>query len=110
MVIKKSVSRYVFEVINLLFMLFMIVVTLYPLLYVLFASFSDSDALTRLGGGFLWKPLGFNLDAYKSTFKNPAIFTGYMNTIFIAVSYTHLDVYKRQQWKFLRQFYESGGI
>lgn len=85
MVIKKSVSRYVFEVINLLFMLFMIVVTLYPLLYVLFASFSDSDALTRLGGGFLWKPLGFNLDAYKSTFKNPAIFTGYMNTIFIVI-------------------------
>ena len=83
MKIRKTLSRRIFEVFNVVFMLFMIVVTLYPILYVIFASFSDADELTRLGNKFLWHPLGFNLSAYKTTFKNPQIVTGYLNTIFV---------------------------
>lgn len=81
--IRKTLSRRIFEVFNVLFMIFMMVVTLYPVLYVIFASFSDADELTRLGNQFLWHPLGFSLSAYKTTFKNPQIVTGYLNTIFV---------------------------
>lgn len=85
MKIKESKSRIAFEIFNTVFMIFMVIITLYPLLYVLFASFSDSAALTRLGGGILLRPLNFTTDAYVKAFKNPSIVSGYMNTLFILV-------------------------
>lgn len=85
MKIKESKSRIAFEIFNTIFMIFMVIITLYPLLYVLFASFSDSAALTRLGGGILLRPLNFTTDAYVKAFKNPSIVSGYMNTLFILV-------------------------
>ena len=85
MKIKESKSRIAFEIFNTVFMFFMVIITLYPLLYVLFASFSDSAALTRLGGGILLRPLNFTTDAYVKAFKNPSIVSGYMNTLFILV-------------------------
>jgi putative aldouronate transport system permease protein len=60
----------------------LIVVTLYPLLYVAFASFSDASRLVA-HQGFLFAPLGFSLEAYRSVIKNPGILTGYGNTLFI---------------------------
>jgi putative aldouronate transport system permease protein len=62
----------------------MVVITLYPLLYVAFASFSEAS---RLIGhrGLLYAPLGFSVEAYKSVFQNPGILTGYKNTLFILV-------------------------
>lgn len=62
----------------------LIVVTLYPLLYVLFASVSDANQLVS-NRDFLWRPLGFTLEAYKSVMKNPGIMLGYRNTLFIVV-------------------------
>ncbi|MET3546750.1 putative aldouronate transport system permease protein [Paenibacillus favisporus] len=74
----------IFNVINYALMIFLVVVTLYPLVYVLFASFSDSARL--LGHkGFLWRPLGFSLDAYKSVLDNPGIGIGFRNTLFILI-------------------------
>ena len=80
---KKTKLRYAFEIFNFLFMLGMIVVTLYPILYVVFASFSDSDALTRLGNRLLLKPVGFNTNAYAKALANPNILSGYLNTLFL---------------------------
>jgi len=83
-IIKESASRKAFNVLNILFMLFISVVTLYPMLYVIFASFSQpSDFLMH--EGLLLRPLGFTTDIYKMVFKNPMILKGYMNTIFIVV-------------------------
>ena len=45
-------------------MLLMICVTVYPVLYVIFASFSDSNRLMR-HSGFLLHPVGTSLAAYK---------------------------------------------
>ncbi|BCG59266.1 hypothetical protein [Paenibacillus sp. URB8-2] len=58
----------------------LIAVTLYPLLYVLFASLSDGDRLLA-HRGLLWKPLGFVTFAYERALSNPAVWTGYWNTI-----------------------------
>jgi putative aldouronate transport system permease protein len=65
-------------------LLALVIVTLYPLLYVAFASLSDAGRLIA-HRGFLLAPLGFSLEAYVSVFKNPGILTGYRNTLFILV-------------------------
>ncbi|RTE11516.1 carbohydrate ABC transporter permease [Paenibacillus whitsoniae] len=81
---KTSLSDRTFNVIIHVLLLMLVVVTLYPLLYVALASFSDGLQLVT-HKGFLYRPLGFSLEAYKSVFHNPAILTGYRNTLFILV-------------------------
>lgn len=83
--IKESPSRKAFNVFNIIFMLCMIVITLYPLLYVVFASMSDSNELMK-HSGLLLKPVGFSWAAYKAVFKNPNILQGYKNTIIVLIS------------------------
>lgn len=58
----------------------LIAVTIYPILYVLFASLSDGDRLLA-HRGLLWRPLGFVTFAYERALSNPAVWTGYRNTI-----------------------------
>lgn len=83
--IKESPSRKAFNVFNIIFMLCMIVITLYPLLYVVFASLSDSNELMK-HSGLLLKPVGFSWAAYKAVFLNPNILHGYKNTIIVLIS------------------------
>lgn len=79
---KKSLSRKVFLAFDILIMIALMVVCLYPMLYVVFASLSDSGKLMA-ATGLLLKPAGFSLAAYKSVIQNPMIGTGYINTLFI---------------------------
>jgi putative aldouronate transport system permease protein len=58
----------------------LVAVTLYPLIYVLFASFSDGDLLMARKG-LLWKPAGFSTLAYERALGNPAVWSGYWNTL-----------------------------
>ena len=74
----------IFMILNYTFLILLVMVTLYPLLYVLFASLSDSAQLLA-NKGLLWKPVGFSLEAYKSVLANPGIATGFRNTLFILV-------------------------
>ena len=73
----------VFDVINILFMLFLVLITIYPFLYVLFASLSDPLRLYA-HSGVLLAPLGFSLKGYMYVFNYQAIWNGYMVTIFLA--------------------------
>lgn len=91
MLIKKKPADRVFDVINIVIMLLLILITLYPFLYIIIASLSNSDDLIRHTGLLLY-PLGLNLNAYKMVFQNPSIFTGYGNTIFILVAGTALNL------------------
>lgn len=88
---KKSFGSRMFDTANILFMLSMIVVTIYPFWYVLMASLSDSNLLMA-HSGFLFTPLGFTIGAYKMVIKNPNIITGYANTIFVVFTGTLLSV------------------
>lgn len=80
--IKRSAGEKIFLVVNYIFMIFFMFIMLYPMYYVLIASFSDSIALSA-HEGLLLKPLGFTLDAYKLMSKNPMILRGYGNTLFV---------------------------
>ncbi|MFC7149765.1 carbohydrate ABC transporter permease [Cohnella cellulosilytica] len=67
-----------------LMLLALVVVTLYPLLHVIFASFSSPAEIVS-HRGLLWKPLGFSLEAYKLVFADPRVYIGYRNTLFIVI-------------------------
>lgn len=83
--IKKSKLRIAFEGFNTVFLTFLVLISLYPVLYIVFASLSDAAELTKLGGDMLFRPLGFTLEAYRKAFANPNIASGYVNTIFVLV-------------------------
>lgn len=61
---------------------------LYPFWHEIMLSFSSLEASMK-GGIFLW-PKGFNLDTYKSVFKNPNIYTGFRTTIIVTIAGTAL--------------------
>jgi putative aldouronate transport system permease protein len=80
-----------FGYINILFMLVLCAVTLYPFLYVALASLSDATSLLQQRGIML-KPAGFDLGAYKAVFENPMIVKGYQNTLIYVVLGTTINL------------------
>jgi putative aldouronate transport system permease protein len=83
-------SRYIFEWVNYLFMVFMCLLMLYPFLFVLAASLSDSSVVARGMVGII--PQGFNTRAYEEVFKYQNIWSGYRNTILYTVCGTLLNI------------------
>lgn len=65
-------------------------VTLYPLIYTLSASFSKPMHIMS-GEVWLW-PVEFTLDSYKRVFTSGNIINGYRNTIFYAVVGTSINL------------------
>ena len=61
----------------------MLLLVLYPLWFIVIASFSDPSAVA---GGHVWLwPVGFTLDGYDELFKQPEVWSGYRNTIVYTV-------------------------
>lgn len=60
-----------------------LVIVLYPLIYVVAASFSDPQAVIS-GKVILW-PVDVTLRGYQAVFKNPKILTGFANSCFICL-------------------------
>lgn len=83
MVYKPSIGEKIFNVFNIIFMAFMIVITLYPFWYCITCSLSK-DIVGNTATLMLW-PKGFSIDAYIAVFKNPIILTGYKVTIFVVI-------------------------
>ncbi|QAY68592.1 carbohydrate ABC transporter permease [Paenibacillus protaetiae] len=72
-------------------MLVLVVITLYPFLYVLFASFSNPADLIQ-HRSLLLAPTGFSLESYKLVFENPMISIGYVNTLIYVLAGTALNL------------------
>ena len=81
--IKLSKGDRVFVTINGILLALFFIVELYPMIYVLSASFSDPQAV---GGGemLLW-PVRPSLEGYQYILQYKTIWTGYLNTIFYTV-------------------------
>ncbi len=88
--IRESRADRIFNFANhTLLTLFMLLI-LYPLIYILSASFSDGAAVIS-GRVILW-PVDFSLEAYKKIMTYSSIWTGYGNTIFYTIVGTVLNV------------------
>jgi len=72
-------------------MIGVITITVYPILYVLFASVSDPGRLITHRGLLFW-PLGFQLQGYERVFQNRMIVLGYRNTIMYASVGTCINI------------------
>ncbi|MFR8089065.1 MAG: carbohydrate ABC transporter permease [Lachnospirales bacterium] len=84
MVNARSKGDRIVDIIIIIFMIFLGVIMLYPMLYELMVSFSDPAELIRHRGILIW-PLGFDTTAYQLVLSNHQILTGYANTLFILV-------------------------
>lgn len=91
MVIKKTASQKAFDVFNYVFLTLLVLLTLYPCIYVVVASLSDPNEVMKAGGLMIW-PKDFQLDTYKLVFKNRMILVGYKNTIFYVVVGTAINL------------------
>lgn len=111
--IKKTPSRILFEVINVLVLIVIAMICIAPIIHVVFASFSDPTLLTQNSGLILW-PLSdathpLTTKGYEIVFNNNSLIRGYANTIFyvgigtcVSVLFTSLGAYcvsrKRTMW------------
>ena len=79
-----------FTIINYTLLTLFLLVILYPLVYVVSASFSDGAAVIA---GKVWLlPVNPSLLAYKKVFSYPLIWSGYGNSLFYAVVGTLVNV------------------
>ncbi|TLS52129.1 carbohydrate ABC transporter permease [Paenibacillus antri] len=88
---RRSWGERSFDAGNIAFMLALSLITLYPLVFVLFSSLSDPAEVVR-NRGLLLYPKGFNLDAYRLVFDNPNIKTAYLNTLIYVVCGTTVNL------------------
>ena len=72
-------SDKIFDIINYTFMILILLIVLYPLYFVVIASFSSPNEVAA-GKVMLWIK-GFNIKGYAEIFKFSKIWTGYLNSI-----------------------------
>lgn len=90
MKIKSTKGDRLFEIIITIIGLFLLFSILYPLIFVLAASFSDPDLVLR-GDVKLW-PKGFTVEPYKMVFENDEIWLGYRNTLLYTIVGTFINI------------------
>ena len=72
-----------FDACNVIFMLLILAIILYPLYFTVIASFSEPIAVAL--GEVKFLPAGFTLDAYRHVLEYKQIWVGYKNTIIYTV-------------------------
>ena len=80
--IKTSTGSKIFDVCNTIVLLLLCFVTLYPMWYVICASFTNNVYLVSHPGA-VWWPVGFTTGSYKMAFEHPLILSGYKNILLI---------------------------
>ncbi len=91
MKIKQSKGDTVLDVVITIVMVALCFVTLYPMYYVICASFSNNRALLATPG-VLWYPQGFNFGAYIMAFKHPLLLSGYKNIMIVLIVSLPLNI------------------
>ncbi len=87
---KRKPGEFIFDICNVLIMALISVLCLFPIIHIIFASFSEPTQLLS-HNGILYKPLGFTLIGYKLVFRDSIILRGYINTIGYVVIGTSLS-------------------
>lgn len=80
----------IFTIFNYCFLTLMFLVTLYPIIFVVSASFSDPKALMA---GRVWLfPVDFSLEGYRVVMNYKRVWTGFGNSLYYAVVGTMINV------------------
>ena len=86
----ETLSDRIFDTINIIIMVVLFVIFVWPLWFVIIASFSD-PILVNSGQVMLY-PKGLTLDGYEMMLKYKQLWRGYGNTIFYTVAGTALNM------------------
>lgn len=89
-VIHESAGDRIFDVINTLLMVFALVAVLYPLIFVVSSSLSESRAV--VSGEVWFLPVGFDLAGYDAVFKHKSIINGFLNSFFYMIVGTLINI------------------
>lgn len=89
---RRSKSQSFFSAINIVLLMILSLITLYPFAYVVFASLSNPVKFMSNQGVLFW-PDGFSLTAYRKVFQNSSIYIGYANTLFYVIVGTAVNIY-----------------
>lgn len=89
--IKPSKGYRTFQVVNTVIMILVIIVTLYPFVYLIAQSFSSDVAVSS--GQVTIFPIDFSLETYKYILRDNSFFKFYGNTIFYSVVGTAISVF-----------------
>lgn len=87
---KKTTGRKLFEIVNHSLIILLCIVTLYPFVYVLAASFSSDTAI--LTGQITVFPKDFHFTSYQKVWEYPLILRSYANTIIYTVVGTSVNM------------------
>ena len=80
----------IFEIVNHTLLTLILIVVLYPILYIIAASFSDPQAV--ISGEVFIFPVRPTLRGYEAVFKNKKILTGFAFSVFYLVFGTALNI------------------
>jgi len=89
-IISNSFSDRVFDITNIVIMIILLFIFVWPLWFVIISSFSDPFEVWT-GNVILW-PKGFTLKAYEELIKYEPIWIGYRNTIFYTIVGTIINL------------------
>ncbi len=87
---KKINQDKVVYAVNYLLLSLLLLVVLYPLIYIVSCSFSSGDAL--MSGKVRLFPVDITMDSYKAVFKYESIWVGYFNSIVYTVTGTVISI------------------
>lgn len=88
---KKHFGEIAFDWLNIVSMLVLSFIFLYPLWYCFVSSFSDAFSISQHTGMLFW-PIGYSVASYKLMFSNPMIMRGLFNSLFYVVTGTLLNI------------------
>jgi putative aldouronate transport system permease protein len=123
--VKHGLDDIIFDTLNTIFMLLVLIVVAYPLYFVIVASISEPYQVAS--GNVRFLPKGFTLDAYRNVLENMDVWLGYRNSIFYTAAGTFFSLFltlptayvlsKKKlpgrfflSWFFLFTMYFSGGL
>lgn len=90
-IFKENIGDKIFNIVNLLILTIVMIVILYPLIFIISASISNPD-LVNTGKVWLF-PREITFEGYKRVFQDPDILIGYRNTIFYTVVGTLINLF-----------------
>src|SRR4051794_11238734 len=88
--VKEPVGDRIFNVVNYTILTLFFLIVLYPLVYIVSASFSSTDAVVS-GKVWLW-PVDPGLKGYKAVFEYKAIWAGFGNSLFYTIVGTIVNI------------------
>ena len=89
--LNRSSSDTVFYFINAVFLSIVLILALYPMIFIVSSSISERTAVIE-GRVWLW-PVGFSLDGYKAVFEDNRIMRGYYNSAYYMFFGTSINIF-----------------